>query len=85
MLAKEASVEFLKLEEDDKSTPKKAKDTLAILRLVYENGLLLQVRNLIRPQAVWATLEKLDSPKGFSLEFLIFKEFFDTTLASYGN
>ena len=30
-------------------------------------------------------MEKLYSSKGFSSEFLIFKEFFDTTLASYSN
>ena len=41
LLTKEACADFLKLEGDDESTPKKAEDALAILRLVYDDGLLL--------------------------------------------
>ena len=52
LLTKEAYADFLKLEGDDESIPKKPEDTLAILRLVCDDGLLLQVRNLITPQAV---------------------------------
>ena len=61
LLTKEACADFLKLEGDE-STSKKAEDAFAILRLVYDDGPLLQVRNLMTPQAIWAALEKLYSP-----------------------
>ena len=41
LLTKEACADFLKLEGDDESTSKKAENTLAILRLVYDDKLLL--------------------------------------------
>ena len=37
LLTKEACANFLELEGDDESTPKKAEDTLAILRLACDD------------------------------------------------
>ena len=66
-------------------TTENADKALALIRLAIEDGPLLQIRNLLTPQEAWDGLKKLYSPKGFSSEFLIFKEFFDTTLVNSGN
>jgi hypothetical protein len=52
----------------------------SLIRLLLEDGLLLQTRNLIDANQLWRRLEALYEPKGFSSEFLISKELFSTTL-----
>ena len=50
------------------------------MKLNLYDGPLLQIRHITKPYEVWKALENLYSPKGFSLEFLLCKELFDTTL-----
>ena len=63
----------------------RAKRALAYIRLALSDGPLLQTRNIIDPCILWNTLKTLYEPKGFSSEFLLCKQLFETTLAKTGN
>jgi hypothetical protein len=64
-------------EENDKA--------LANLRLLLEDGPLLQIQHIPGSLLAWQALENLYSPKGFTSEFLTCKDFFETTLEKYGS
>ena len=85
MLIKEKCSAFLNPPIDSTKAPEDTDKALALIRLAIEDEPLLQIRNLATPQDAWNGLKKLYSPKGFSSEFLLFKEFFDTTLANSSN
>ena len=85
LLIKEQCWSFLDSAKDAAKAVEHANKALALIRLAIEDGPLLQIRNLITPQDAWEGLKKLYSPKGFSSEFLLFKEFFDTTLVNSSN
>ena len=85
LLIKEKCWTFQDTTGDATKTTDNADKSLALIRLAIEDGPLLQIRNLITPQDAWDGLKKLYSPKGFSSEFLLFKEFFDTTLVNSSN
>jgi len=59
--------------------------TLALIQLSLADGPLLQVRNITTPIETWITLKNLYSPKGFSSEFLLYKELQSTTLSTSNN
>ena len=61
------------------------KKALSTIRLLVEDGPLLQIQYSKTALAAWQTLEDLYSPKGFTSEFLICKEFFSTTLESFNS
>ena len=50
-----------------------------------EDGPLLQIRHSKTALEAWKMLKNLYSPKGFSSEFLICKELFETTLSKYSS
>jgi gag-polypeptide of LTR copia-type len=56
---------------------------LAYIRLSLADGPLLQIRNIRDPLQAWNALKALYEPKGFSSEFLLCRELFQTTLKSY--
>ena len=56
---------------------------LAYIRLSLADGPLLQIRNIRDPLEAWNALKALYEPKGFSSEFLLCRELFQTTLKSY--
>ena len=85
MLIKETCSAFLNPPIDSTKAPEDTDKALALIRLAIEDGPLLQIYNLATPQDIWNGLKKLYSPKGFSSEFLLFKDFFDTTLANSSN
>ena len=58
---------------------------LAYIRLALADGPLLQIRHIKTPQECWNTLKELYSAKGFSAEFILCKELFETTLAGCQN
>jgi hypothetical protein len=58
---------------------------LANIRLTIEDGPLLQIRHSKTALEAWKMLKNLYSPKGFSSEFLICKELFETTLSKYSS
>ena len=68
-------------------TPKGEIDqkALANIRLTIEDGPLLQIQYSKIALEVWNLLKNLYSLKGFSLEFLIYKELFKTTLSKYSS
>ena len=76
-----AVVENGPLIEPDQSAIK----SVSLIKLNCFDGPLLQVRHISKPYEVWKALENLYSPKGFSSEFLLCKELFDTTLEKSNN
>ena len=58
---------------------------LANIRLTIEDGPLLQIQYSKTALEAWNLLKNLYSPKGFSSEFLICKELFETTLSKYSS
>lgn len=69
---------------DDVSTDINDK-ALANIKLLINDGPLLQIQHINRANEAWTSLKNLYSPKGFSSEFLICREFFETTLSKYSN
>jgi len=67
------------------TTPEIDRKALSTIRLLVEDGPLLQIQYSTTAIAAWQTLEDLYSPKGFTSEFLICKEFFSTTLESFNS
>ena len=57
---------------------------LAYIRLHLRDGPLLQTRQVKKPKDLWDKLKALYEPKGFSSDFLICKDLFDTTLTKCG-
>jgi hypothetical protein len=58
---------------------------LSMIFLALDDGPLLQVRQYTTALTAWQSLENLYSPKGFSSEFLICKELFETNLEGCNN
>jgi hypothetical protein len=56
---------------------------LANIKLLVEDGPLLQIQHITSAKEAWEALKNLYSPKGFTSEFLICREFFNTTLDKY--
>ena len=74
---------FLIQVEGAKSTKNNNK-VLSYIQLVYTDGLLLYISAINTLLDAWKYLERLYAPHGFSLEFILFKEFFRATLSSLG-
>ena len=58
---------------------------LSNIQLLVEDGPLLQIQHITRAHEAWESLKNLYSPKGFSSEFLICREFFDTHMLKYNS
>ena len=58
---------------------------LANIKLLLEDGPLLQIQHITSAKSAWDTLKNLYSPKGFTSEFLICKEFFETNLERFNS
>jgi len=52
----------------------------SLIRLMLEDGPLLQTRRITDARELWSRLQSLYQPSGFSSEFLISRELFSTTL-----
>jgi hypothetical protein len=63
----------------------RAKKAITYIRLALSDGPLLQTRNITDSCLLWFKLKALYEPKGFSSEFLIYKELFEITLSRLGN
>jgi len=63
----------------------RSKKAIAYIRLALADGPLLQTRNITDPCRLWQKLQALYEPKGFSSDFLICKELFETTLSKMDN
>jgi len=73
------------IEEGSNPKPEIDLKALANIRLTIEDGPLLQIRHSTTALEAWNLLKNLYSPKGFSSEFLICKELFETTLSKYSS
>jgi len=60
-------------------------NVLAIIKLLVEDGPLVQIQYCITAKEAWDLLENLYSPKGFISEYLICKEFFTLNLNNFSN
>ena len=58
---------------------------LANIRLLLGDGPLLQIQHISNAKKAWESLKNLYSPRGFTSEFLICREFFDATLNKYSS
>ena len=74
---------FLTRAEGAKST-KDDNKALSYIQLACADGLLLHISAIDTLLDVWKHLERLYAPRGFSLEFILFKEFFGATLSALG-
>jgi hypothetical protein len=68
--------------EENKALEISSNRALALVQLSLSDGPLLQIRNITTPLEAWNALKNLYSPKGFSSEFLLYKEFQSTTLST---
>jgi hypothetical protein len=66
-------------------TAEEDETALSMIFLALDDGPLLQVRQCTTAATAWTSLENLYSPKGFSSEFLICKELFETNLEGCNN
>ena len=55
----------------------------SLIKLSLEDGPLLQTRFINNPYELWINLKNLYETKGFSSEFILFKELINTTLNTY--
>ena len=84
------TIQKYKIPADSKDLPQSTlnlrslyEKVLATIRLALGDGPLLQVYHVPNTSAILERLKALYSTKGFSSEFLLFKEFFKTTLILY--
>ena len=57
---------------------------LSYIQLACVDGPLLHISAINNPTDAWEYLSRLYTPRGFSSEFILFKEFFGATLSSLG-
>ena len=57
---------------------------LGYIQLACADGLLIYILNIDNPINAWKYLERLYTPRGSSLKFILFKEFFGATLDNLG-
>jgi hypothetical protein len=69
--------------EEHKLLEEKALKATSFIRLSLEDGPLLQTRFISNPVILWNTLKNLYEAKGFSSEFVLSKDFINTTLSSF--
>ena len=82
LTAKDISA-FLTRADGAKSGKDDAK-ALGYIQLACADGPLIHILNIDNPIDTWKYLERLYAPRGFSSEFILFKEFFGATLDSLG-
>ena len=71
--------------EETTLKPEVNQKALANIRLIIKDGPLLQIQYTKTALKAWKLLKNLYSPKGFSSEFLICKELFETTLSKHSS
>ncbi|KAF5201337.1 hypothetical protein FRX31_009076, partial [Thalictrum thalictroides] len=71
--------------ESDEVSDETNENALADIELCLEDGPLLQIQHIKRAHILWQTLKNLYTPKGFSADFFIIKEFFNCKLSNFNN
>lgn len=84
-LIKEGYLDVISEEPSNTSNTMRSKKALAEIQLLCEDGPLIQIKNADTAYKAWTTLKWLYNPTGFSSEFLLTKEFFNSTLDRYSS
>ncbi|RKF56895.1 hypothetical protein OnM2_078049, partial [Erysiphe neolycopersici] len=71
--------------ETDEVSDEINENALADIELCLEDGPLLQIQHIKRAHILWLTLKNLYTPKGFSADFFVIKEFFICKLSNFNN
>ncbi|POS81899.1 hypothetical protein EPUL_006831, partial [Erysiphe pulchra] len=71
--------------ETDDVTPETNSSALSSIQLCLDDGPLLQVKHIKRAHHIWKSLENLYCATGFSSEFILCRDFFDTKLAKFNS
>ncbi|KAJ5767425.1 hypothetical protein N7533_000008 [Penicillium manginii] len=71
------------ISDETNITPAKNRKALAIIKLLCDDNPLLYIKDETSAIQAWNTLKELFNPKGFTTEFLVLKEFFNTTLGDF--
>lgn len=61
----------------------KTRKALADIFLMYNEGPLMHIKEKNTPLEAWEALKELYKPSGFTTEYLILKDFFNTNLEEY--
>ncbi|POS81666.1 hypothetical protein EPUL_006205, partial [Erysiphe pulchra] len=69
--------------DTDEVSPETNSAALSSIQLCLEDGPLLQVKNIRRAHLMWISLQNLYCPTGFSSEFILCRDFFDTKLSKF--
>lgn len=95
LLAKEGLLQYISIEDHGYSAiiegerpikpSQEATKSASLIMLNLRDGPLLQIRHISKPFDMFKALEDLYSPKGFSSEFLLCKELFNSTLDKSDN
>ncbi|RKF54470.1 hypothetical protein OnM2_097019 [Erysiphe neolycopersici] len=64
-------------------TPETNSSALSTIQMCLDDGSLLQVKHIIRAHDIWKALENLYCASGFSSEFILCREFFETKLSNF--
>ena len=84
-LIKEGYGSFITDEASDIADKAKSEKALAEIQLLCEDGPLIQIQGYKTAFSAWEALKGLYNSKGFSSEYLLTKEFFDSTLDKYSS
>src|SRR3569623_666906 len=83
LLVKEDLFEPIESENSGNTNTAKNRKALSIIKLLCEDSPLLYIRDANNAKTAWETLREIYNPKGFTTEYLILKEFFNTDLQSF--
>jgi hypothetical protein len=67
------------------TTAIKSSQALAEIQLLCEDGPLLQIQHQDTAFTAWEALKNLYNPSGFTTEYLLIKEFFDSNLSKFSS
>ncbi|RKF64447.1 hypothetical protein OnM2_018085 [Erysiphe neolycopersici] len=71
--------------ESDEVSDETNENSLAGIELCLEDGPLLQIQHIKRAHILWQILKNLYTPKGFSDDFFVIKEFYNCKLSNFNN
>ncbi|POS81764.1 hypothetical protein EPUL_006788, partial [Erysiphe pulchra] len=69
--------------ETDEVSEEINSSALSSIQLCLDDGPLLQVKHIKRANLIWISLKNLYSATGFSSEFILCRDFFDTKLSKF--
>ena len=72
-------------EVGDNLTLKVNNKALSLIKLLCKDRPLLHLRSISSAKEAWEKLENLYNPKGFTIDFLILRELFNTSLGNFNS